>query len=189
MANFCMPKQGYRISGDCYFKDQIDSVIRYIMIDPLGHGDKASALSQLAVEEIKNLHMVELSQVLTHLSQHFHQTRGLAMSFAFFDHNKQTIQLAIAGNVNIVLLTRKQVVKFRPSATYIGNMNQTNITIHTHKVASDDKLLMFTDGIKYPRKSHLDMISDMNPRHIVSALANHWDGEDDVGIMCEYLND
>ena len=99
-----MPKQGYRISGDCYFKDQIDSVIRYIMIDPLGHGDKASALSQLAVEEIKNLHMVELSQVLAHLSQHFHQTRGLAMSFAFFDHSKQTIQLAIAGNVNIVLL-------------------------------------------------------------------------------------
>lgn len=189
MTGYFKPKQGHCKAGDCYFKDEVNDVIRYIMIDPLGHGNRASALSVQAIEAMKLCKKTEVTEVIAYLKACFQRTRGLAMSFAFFNKSLQTLEIALVGNVHILVLTDRHIVKFRSSQTYIGNSQSTKVTIHSHKVAPLDKLLMFTDGIQYPTKIQLDLISDMTPRHIVNALANQWNGEDDVGILCEYLND
>lgn len=187
MNVFFRPKKGQSVAGDCYLKDQIDSVTRYIVIDPLGHGEQAATVARQALDLLENFKATQLEKVIAHCHTHLQSTRGLAISFAFYDKSTRAISIAIVGNVNVVLLADNTVIQFRATQTFFGNIHTQKISIQSHDIPKNAKILMFTDGIKSPSKSQLNLYCDMTPRHISQVLSDSWDGQDDVGILCDFL--
>lgn len=187
MNVYFRPKKGQSVAGDCYLKDQVDSTTRYVVIDPLGHGEQAASVARQALDLLDNLKVTQLEQIIAHCHTQFKSTRGLAMSFAFYDNATRAMSIAIIGNVNVIVLTDDSVVQFRASQTFIGNMYAQKISLQSYDVCQKAKLLIFTDGIQYPSKSQLNLFCGMTPRHILQALSDEWNGQDDVGILCEYI--
>lgn len=187
MNIYFRPKKGQSVIGDCYLKDQIEDITRYVLIDPLGHGEQAADVARQALDLLANFQVTQLEQVIAQCHTYFKSTRGLAMSFAFYDKSNCAISIAIIGNVNVIILTTDSVMQFRATQTFIGNMYAQKISLQSYNVPKKAKILMFTDGIKPPSKSQLNLFCEMTPRHILQALSEQWDGKDDVGILCEYI--
>ena len=188
MPDYFRAKVGHAIHGDSCFSDTVNSKKRFAMIDPLGHGPQAHILSQKVCNSLGSLKKTDVTEVLESINHQYFKSRGLALSLAIWDKQNAKLEVMGIGNVNVILISACGVFHFKNIPSYIGHSNSLQVTSHIHKVPQHSKLLMFTDGIKCPNKFHLNLMRDMNSRHIVQTLAAQWNGQDDVGIFCEALS-
>lgn len=94
----CTPYKGEEVAGDTWAFKEVDSKLKFILADGLGHGLLASEASRLACEIYKEEAM-EQERMMQTLHLALRSTRGAAVSLADIDLRARTISFCGVGNV------------------------------------------------------------------------------------------
>ncbi len=189
MDTFINTKRGEKHCGDRFLTITQNDITFYIVIDGIGHGQKASHVADIAYqvitdEIIANSSLIDIIQAC---EIKLLNTRGIAISFVKVNHAESSIQYYSVGNIESMLIGRKGIINLKRIPGVFG-AKKYPINISTLPVCNDSYLLMCSDGVGEISGKIRQQLGNLNSRHIVNLLAKQWQGQDDICILCGKVN-
>jgi negative regulator of sigma-B (phosphoserine phosphatase) len=145
--------KGQTTCGDAYFIKEFENKVFIAVIDGLGHGDKAAAAANTAVEHIKNNNEKSLTEIIKGCHEKMKKTRGAVIGIALIDLDRSILRCAGVGNVEIRVRSRTTL---RPVSTNgILGYNLRKVREKEFSFNPGDLIILHSDGIS--GKFDLDM--------------------------------
>lgn len=189
MDTFINQKKGETFCGDRFLTLKKNDNTFYVVIDGIGHGQKASHVADIAYHCIT--HEINENSTLINIIQTCEKaladTRGIAVSFVKVDHSKCCLEYCSVGNIESLLIDASGTINLKRTPGVFGAKKHP-ITTSILPFTNDAYLLMCSDGVGDITGPFRQQLGNLNSRHIVNFLAKQWQGQDDVCILCEKLN-
>lgn len=146
------PLAGELACGDHYLVKELHDATLIAVIDGLGHGDQAELAAKTAIATINANAHEPLNVLLRHCNESLLDTRGSAITLVRISQ-KQVITYQAIGNVSGVYWHLNEREKFQAHSFLlqngiVGNRLPSLLPIKGISLASGDKLILATDGIK-----------------------------------------
>ena len=173
MATIIRHKKGESYCGDrCLTLVNNDSTL-YVVIDGIGHGEKASKVADIATHSITRA--VEANSSLTIIIQACEialaNTRGIVVSFVMVVHSKCMLEYYSLGNIESLLISPKGIINLKRTPG-IFSAKKSSINLSVLQYPAGSYILMYTDGINEITGQIRQQLSNMNSRHIVNILGH-----------------
>jgi negative regulator of sigma-B (phosphoserine phosphatase) len=173
-------------SGDMCVVQARGGGVLVAAIDALGHGPEAAATADAARAALESAEEVSLVRLVHLCHERLHNTRGIALSMAYFDAPKATMTWLGVGNVSGLLVRANAARTARASTlllrTGIVGRALPRIAAETLPVAMGDRLIFTTDGIGSDFEN--DMSRNGPPQgQAEDILRRHYRGDDDGLVM------
>ncbi len=179
-------QMGYAESGDQYLVAPFPNGILAVVIDGLGHGDKAAAVSKTAVATLKDQPHSSLASLFERCHRKLRGTRGVVMSLASFNGSNNTMTWVGVGNVKGFLL-RADVTAGPPREGLllrggIIGYRMPSLRPVTIPVKRGDTLIFATDGL---RSSFAEKLTVSDPPQQIAddIFARYHRGTDDALVL------
>ena len=178
--------EGERQSGDEYVVHPFADGALVALVDGLGHGYEASQAARTAVETLKTYAGESVIALVRRCHGALRNTRGAAMSLAFFNAVDSTITWMGIGNVSGVLirpdsadLRRREILLIRSG---VVGAALPLLRASVVAVCQADKLIFATDGVEAGFYDGIN-IND-SPQEIADSVLNtHNKGTDDAMVL------
>jgi anti-sigma regulatory factor (Ser/Thr protein kinase) len=111
---FSRPKPGFKNNGDAYFIKRYGDNAVIAVLDGIGHGDKASEASRIALKVIEDKFRDDLEQVVLTMHRKLHGSRGCVIGIVRM-HKEGKIEYLGVGNIRAQIYTAelyKRLVSF-----------------------------------------------------------------------------
>lgn len=184
-------KSGEEDCGDNWTAVRKGHLLKFALLDGLGHGHEASLAAQKGIESFHEKSQGLPNEQLKDIHTHIKKTRGAVIGIAHIDvHNRQMLYSGV-GNIAGKLLS---VARSRPCMSYNGIVGHTipgTINNYVFVWEKNDMLILHSDGLsgrwdlqKYPQ------ITKHDGSIIAAALFKDYNrGTDDVtAAVIRYLN-
>jgi serine phosphatase RsbU (regulator of sigma subunit) len=190
-----LPARGQVESGDSYVVKRLPNGVLIAVIDGLGHGPDAAAVSRLTA---KTLEDYASGQSLTALLEDCHErlrgTRGAVISLALLDAGRNTISWLGVGGIEGLLLRRqsrngkKQQEMLLLRAGVVGHQLPM-LAIHTLPLHAGDIVVFATDGIRPEFADNID--ASFSPLMIANDILERYalETDDALVLVVRYLHD
>jgi phosphoserine phosphatase RsbX len=171
-------------SGDRYWAGAVENGMMFAVIDGLGHGRAAAAVSDIAIETLARHVGDPLIELLRRCHEALRGTRGVAMSLAVFNTEDAMLTWIGVGNVEGTLLRRNAGL---PSDKLLLRNGVVGVQLPILRagelsVKPGDILTMVTDGVtdEPPLRASMDgRIESMANGILTSA----YKGTDDAMVL------
>ncbi len=189
MDTFINNKKGETFCGDRFLTLKNNDNSFYVVIDGIGHGQKASHVADIAYYSITREITANstLLNIIQTCEKALANTRGIAVSFVKVNHSKCRLEYCSFGNIESILIDDSGPINLKRTPGIFGAKKHA-INISILPFTNDAYLLMCSDGVGDITGAIRQQLSNLNSRHIVNLLAKQWQGLDDVCILCEKLN-
>lgn len=190
---YVRPALGEDLSGDGVHLARQDGVARLVLMDALGHGEKAAhvlAHASILLDRIGA--EVEPAEVLLAIGHEMGSKGGLAMHVVKIDHDNRRVTAAATGNIYHSLLVDGKARSVPSGSGVVGPVVSKNNIIQT-EISDFSWVLgiLHTDGLAHMTFRERDGIGSMPSPAILAALimgrAEEGDGilnpEDDSTVM------
>ncbi|NVB38910.1 SpoIIE family protein phosphatase [Pseudenhygromyxa sp. WMMC2535] len=180
---FGRPRIGEEQSGDAGVVREVDAVTWVLLIDGLGHGPKAAAAAQLAVDELGQFDAaLDIEAAFIRLNDALKGSRGAAATLVRFEERRLTI--AGVGNVELRRLSGPQL-PFMASNGVLGR-RLPRLRVAEVEVDEPGRMLLFTDGID--RRAPLRELSrlDVDAMGRLLLAQHSHDNDDATAIHVDY---
>ena len=154
------------------------------IIDGLGHGEGAEVAALAALNFVKH-HHEPLNKVFATCDKALRHTRGVAMGIAVIDQTAEILTYAGIGNTRAVIFRNdKRNINLSSNYGIVGG-GYRHLNLETVPLASDDMVLLYTDG--FPEIIDLsayddEMMADLE--RLAETILMDWRREtDDAGIL------
>ena len=190
MDTFINHKKGETFCGDRFLTLKKNNNTFYVVIDGIGHGQKASHVADIAYYSITREIAANstLLDIIQTCEKALANTRGIAVSFVKVNHSKYSLEYCSVGNIESILIDVSGPINLKRTPGVFG-AKKSPINISVLPFTSEAYLLMCSDGVGDITGAIRQQLSNLNSRHIVNLLTKQWQGQDDVCILCEKLND
>ena len=140
---------GAAVSGDHHIVRRLDGGILVAVVDGLGHGHDAEAAARLAIATIEAESKPEITGVVQRCHAALNRSRGVVMSIAWLDAERQTMTWLAVGNVEGVLIRpggpKHESILMRGG---IVGHRLPSLRTATLPLGPGDLLMLATDGIR-----------------------------------------
>jgi len=189
MDTFINHKIGETYCGDRFLTVHKNDNTFYVVIDGIGHGQKASYVADIAYHSISREINLDssLTKIITVCESDLANTRGIAVCFVKVNHSTGTLEYYGVGNIESMLINVNGLINFKQTPGFFGAKKHP-INLSLLNFTDDAHLLMCSDGVGEITGQIRQQLSNLNSRHIVHLLTKQWQGQDDVCILCEKLN-
>ncbi len=142
---FSRPKPGFKSNGDAYFiKRYEDSAIVAVM-DGIGHGDKASEASGIAVKVLEDKYRDELEQIVLTMHRRLHGSRGCVAGIVRMSKEGRIEYLGV-GNIRTQIYTADRYKRLVSFDGLLGSNVRTLRTDHLD-LSTPCLVVLHSDGI------------------------------------------
>jgi phosphoserine phosphatase RsbX len=178
-------KAGFENSGDAYVLEQHDNGVLAVVIDGLGHGDKACVAAQAAVEVLKRTPQDSALSLMERCNKALIGTRGAVISMATIANGQMT-WLGVGNVEGILLSTDKARERLLLRGGVVGYRMPT-LRAFTLPISKGDTLILATDGIRSGFAEKLSL--HLSPQEIAdSILGEHNRNTDDALVLVVRYN-
>ncbi len=188
MDSFIKHKKGENFCGDRFLRVKKSDSTFYVVIDGIGHGQKASRVADIAYHTITD--EIHENSILTNIIEACEtalaNTRGIAVSFVKVNHSICSLEYYSVGNIKSMLIDSQGVIDLKRTPGVFGAKKypiNTSILLFSNKAS----LLMCSDGVDKISGQIRHQLGRLSARHIVKLLSTQWQGQDDICILCEKL--
>jgi phosphoserine phosphatase RsbX len=174
---------GGNVSGDLHLVRQLDHSVLVAVVDGLGHGNDAEFAARLAIATIESEPDREITGLAERCHSALNRSRGVVMSIASLDAERETITWLAVGNVEGVLIRpgapKHEAILMRGG---IVGHRLPSLRTATLPLSAGDLLALATDGIRegfaegMPTNAPLQVIADR-------VLARHGRPDDDALVL------
>ncbi|WP_438020801.1 SpoIIE family protein phosphatase [Sorangium sp. So ce315] len=173
-----LPKDGERVSGDAAFVRAAEDGCLFAVIDALGHGEHAAAVSSVALEALAASPPGEdVRAVIDRVHARLRGTRGAAGMICRFRDGR----LRGCGIGNVELASHGTRVQWLQSPGILG-ASLGKVRIFDAQLAPGDRLAVFSDGVS-PRFD-LSLFRGMKAAEVCRTLMNrHRRSHDDSTVL------
>ncbi len=162
------PKIGESCSGDAGLVLAVGDATWVMLVDGLGHGPKAYAAAQLALEEANQFGVgVGVEDGIMRLHERLRGSRGAAVTLARFDRTGAT--MVGIGNVEARGLGSLDL-PFAPASGVVGGRMRRPRSVRV-ELPPLARLLFYTDGIA--RRAPFDTLAPLDGANVCSTLLEH----------------
>ncbi|WP_433917767.1 SpoIIE family protein phosphatase [Streptomyces canus] len=134
-------------SGDAFSRVRSGPRVTLMLVDGLGHGEKAAEASTAAVEELRRCADLPPADILRHLHAALRATRGAAVGVAQLDEDSDRLSFAGVGNIGARLRTDGA---WRPLISHpgiVGAHFPATVPLTATDWAPDSLLVLHSDGL------------------------------------------
>jgi serine phosphatase RsbU (regulator of sigma subunit) len=184
VAQLTLP--GQRQSGDCYLVKPFETSVLVVVMDGLGHGDKAAAAAKMAVDALEANARDSVISLFRRTHEALRQSRGVVMSMALIHAPDSTMTWMGVGNVEGVMMRahpdskpRKEFLLSRPGVLG-GPLPLLDASVTP--IMLGDTLVFATDGIRSGFDEEVSLHE--SPKEIAAnIMANYSKNSDDALVL------
>ncbi len=174
-----MSCDGESICGDAAVIVSLEHGLLIGVIDGLGHGQPAYAVSSIAEEWLKSHADIDVAEVADRLSEHLKGTDGAAIGLCFLEHETGLAHFAGIGNTVLRTFGRARESRL-VSRDGIAGRTAVRAKAYSTQLQPGDLLLLYSDGISTQfRLEQYPTLLNEEPatlaRSIVTRLARRYD--------------
>lgn len=140
---------GANASGDLHMVRQLDRGVLVAVVDGLGHGHDAQLAARLAIATLEAAPEREITKLVERCHAVLNRSRGVVMSIASLDAERDTITWLAVGNVEGVLIRpgapKREAILMRGG---IVGHRLPPLRSATLPLSVGDLLVLATDGIR-----------------------------------------
>jgi serine/threonine protein phosphatase PrpC len=175
-------------SGDLHLVREVGGGVLVAVVDGLGHGEEAAAAAKLAVTTLDRFAREPVASLVQRCHEALFGTRGVVMSVAFFDPDRDTMTWIGLGNVEGVLVHENWAERSsRTSLVTRGGIvgskgDRSPVRPWVIPVQQRDLLVFATDGIRGGFAE--DISRSDTPQQVADLLlARYGKGTDDALVL------
>lgn len=144
------------------------------VIDGLGHGEEACKAAVAAERVLLASPRQAVDELVTRCHEQLRGTRGVVLSVASFDGERDTMSWVGVGNVEGLLVRADGETSSEAVAMRGGTLgyNLPRLVPRTLPVRRGDTLVLATDGIRHGFKA--EVLSARSPQQIADEVARNW---------------
>jgi len=180
------PLPGQSVCGDLHLVKPFADGALVAVVDGLGHGDEAIAVSRIAINVLDDQADQSVITLVNRCHEALIKTRGVVLTLASFNTLDATLSWLSVGNVAGLLL-RADIKATPPSETALLRGGVVGYQLPPLRasvigIAPDDLLILATDGIgNFFNQSAL---LTGNPQQIADrVMSRHFKGNDDALVL------
>ena len=140
---------GGAVSGDHYIVRRLDRGMLVAVVDGLGHGYEAESAARLAIATLASEAHPEIHGLVQRCHSALNRSRGVVMSIAWLDAERQTMTWLAVGNVEGVLVrpgtAKREAILMRGG---IVGHRLPPLRAATVPLGAGDLLVFATDGVR-----------------------------------------
>ena len=143
-----------KIGGDLYDIFELKpGYVRFLLADAMGNGVQAALVSMIVKTEYEKIKHIENPAVLIEkINKSFLETFGLLNVFFScividIDINKNSIYSSSAGHPDQIFIHDNEAKLIRHTGKLAGLLNESQYELEAFDCVSNDKILLFTDGL------------------------------------------
>ncbi len=174
---------GAEVSGDHHMVRRIDRGVLVAVVDGLGHGRDAEIAARLAIETLESAPVAEITGLVQRCHSVLNRSRGVVMSIASLDAERQTMTWLAVGNIEGVLIrpgtAKREAILMRGG---IVGHRLPPLRTATLPLSAGDLLVLATDGI---REGFAETLRSDAPLQEIAdrVLARYGRAEDDALVL------
>ena len=142
----CLPVRGEVVCGDAWRLDPARGGLVALVVDGLGHGAAAHAVSVRAVASFARTQSLPAIDALVAMDAALRGSRGAAVSIATLDEEGACVSFAGVGNVDARVANGERIEHFTPQNGIVGHAMPT-VRGSVVPWPVDGRLIMHSDGI------------------------------------------
>lgn len=172
-AYFGRPCFGERVSGDNALIEEKDGFVFLGIVDVLGHGPKANALSLQIETFLQNHWTNNVSDTLKNLHEYCRGTIGAAVGLGVLNVETKELSYCGVGNTVIRVLGEQRSQRLFSRDGIVGDCMPKNPAEQKLSLTQSDILLLYTDGItnRFDLDDYPQILYE-NPQNIVRNIVD-----------------
>jgi serine/threonine protein phosphatase PrpC len=144
---YARPCDGEHVCGDVAVVISLERGLLLAVVDGLGHGPAAAAVSEVAVEWLRSRAHADVAGVVDGLSEKLRRTEGAAVGICYLDHASGRVTYAGIGNT--VLRTFGSADEGRlVSRDGVAGRTSIKAKAFSAQLRPGDLLLLYSDGVR-----------------------------------------
>jgi hypothetical protein len=155
-AQYNRPFLGERLSGDLPVIHDASNHVYFVLIDGLGHGEEASAMSAQISKELNRCWSLDPATIIADLNQRLTAGVGAAIGVLIVNKEKLTYRYSGLGNIKCKIIHESNHTNLTSTDGILGMRYRTTKTI-SGEFKAETLVLMSSDGV-----SGLDSIENWN---------------------------
>ena len=179
------PMPGETVCGDACAVWMNDHRIILAVADGLGHGPGAADAADAVLQCINRQREQSCEENFAECNRQLYGTRGAALALAIIDSKSKQLTVATVGNIRAVLLT-KNSERFLGGARGIVGAGFNNLIPETADLATDDILMLYSDGFNELLPWRDILLPNMDATHIAANALSLWARDNDDAAMLIY---
>jgi anti-sigma regulatory factor (Ser/Thr protein kinase) len=142
---FSRPKPGFKSNGDSYFIKRYEDSAIVAVVDGIGHGDKASEASSIAVKVLEDKFRDELDQIVTTMHRRLHGSRGCVIGIVRMNKDGKIEYLGV-GNIRTQIYTSE---RYKRLVSFDGLLGSNIRTLRTDRLdlSTPCLVVLHSDGV------------------------------------------
>jgi len=142
---YSRPKPGFKSNGDAYFIKRYEDSAIVAVVDGIGHGDKASEASRIALKVIENKFRDDLEQVVLTIHRRLHGSRGCVIGIVRMNKEGKIEYLGV-GNIRTQIYTAEM---YKRLVSFDGLLGSNVRTLRTDRLTLSTPCLivLHSDGV------------------------------------------
>jgi anti-sigma regulatory factor (Ser/Thr protein kinase) len=142
---YSRPKPGFKSNGDAYFIKRYEDSAIVAVVDGIGHGDKASEASSIALKVIEDKFRDELEQVVLTIHRRLHGSRGCVIGIVRMNKEGKIEYLGV-GNIRTQIYTPEMYKRLVSFDGLLGSNIRTLRTDHL-TLSRPSLIVLHSDGV------------------------------------------
>lgn len=145
-----VPSPGERVSGDDWAVEQAGQNAVVLVVDGLGHGERAAEAAQEAVRVFSTGHDGNLSDLMNRIDGALRQTRGAAVGLAEIDTDRHLVRYVGVGNIAGAIITTNSSARSRSVVSLSGTVGGgvRKVQEFTYPYDAGALLVLHSDGLR-----------------------------------------
>ena len=177
VQHLVVPKDGEHESGDAVYVRPSEDGGTFVVIDALGHGERAAEAAQAALGALEEMPDGErVAAIIDRMHGRLRGTRGAAAMVCVLHDGR--LEGCAVGNVELVTVGTR--VPWVPSPGILG-ASVRRVRIFQADLQAGDRLILFSDGISRVDPSYCRGVSAVHACRIL--MARHRRSHDDATVL------
>ncbi len=142
---FSRPKPGFKSNGDAYFIKRYEDSAIVAVVDGIGHGDKASEASKMALKVIEDKYRDDLDQIVLTMHRKLHGSRGCVVGIVRMNKEGKIEYIGV-GNIRAQIYTTEM---YKRLVSFDGLLGSNVRTLRTDRLTLSTPCLivLHSDGV------------------------------------------
>lgn len=178
---FSRPKPGFKSNGDGYFIKRYEDSAVVAVVDGIGHGDKASEASSIALKVIEDKFRDDLEQVVLTVHRRLHGSRGCVMGIVRMNKEGKIEYLGV-GNIRTQIYTTERYKRLVSFDGLLGSNVRTLRTDHLN-LSTPCLVVLHSDGVSSFNFEDKRVVNRPVIEIAKEAFENHKKSSDDATLL------